>query len=181
MPHYPKKSKSQPTYESQHFSGVVVADPENNQKNKIRINDEMGYFYFVNRKCKRGDIVSVYYTNKRPKRTELQKRYYFEYLSLISLSSGHTVEELHAWVKGKFLSKGITEIFGSKVRRVRSTNQLSITEMAELIERIEEITGIPAPPTDLFKMPHSHEQHEKMRAEQKKHYKSLKPSKKLKI
>ncbi len=128
-----------------------------------------------------GDIISVYYTNKKPKRTDAQKRYYFEYLSLISLSCGHSVEELHTWVKGNFLSKGIKEVFGHKVRVVRSINELNISEMSELIEKIEEITEIPAPPTDLFKLPHSHQEHEKLKREQTTLYSSLTVSKKLKI
>lgn len=180
MQNYPKKSKSIPTYESQHFSGLVVIHPTTG-KNTIRINNERMYSYFLSEKCKVGDIVSVYYTNKRPKRTELQKRYYFEYLSLISLSCGHTVEELHSWAKGKFLAKGITEVFGQKVRKVKSTNELNRSEMAEFIEGIAEVTGIPAPETDLFKMPHSHEEHKRLKAEQKTTYQNYNFPKKLKI
>lgn len=176
---YPEKAKSVPTYESQHFSGLVVKDPDT-QKNRIRINDERGYTHFLNSKCKAGDVVSVFYTNKKPKRTELQNRYFHEYLSLISLSSGNTVEALKIWIKGEFLSKGITEVFGRKVRIVRSTTELNISEMNELIERIEETTGIPAPPTDLFKAPHTHEEHEKLKVEQKTFYKSLSFPEKLK-
>ena len=180
MTNYPKKSKSIPTYESQHFSCVVVADPETG-KNRIRVNDEMGYRYFLNQKCKKGDIVSVYYTNKKPKRTDLQNRYFHEYLSLISLSCGHSVDELKTWAKGEFLSKGITEVFGRKVRKVRSTTELNISEMAELIEKIEEITGIPAPPTELFKLPHSHEEHEKLKKDQTTLYKNMSLATGLKI
>ncbi len=178
MTSYPNKSKSIPTYESQHFSGLVVVHPDTG-KNAIRINDEKGYYYFLSQKCKVGDTISVYYTNKKPKRTDSQNRYLHEYLSLISLSCGHTVEELKIWIKGKFLSKGITEVFGEKVRKVKGTSELNISEFAELIERIEETTEIPAPETDLFKMPHSNQEHERLKREQISHYSSLKPSRAL--
>lgn len=46
---YPKKAKSIPTYESTHFSGLVVADPDTG-RNRIRVNDERGYSYFLNQK-----------------------------------------------------------------------------------------------------------------------------------
>lgn len=177
---HPKKAKSIPTYESQHFSGVVTVDPET-KKNRVRINDQRGYAHFLNQKCKAGDEISVYYTNKKPKRTELQHRYYFQYLSLIGLSCGHTADELNIWVKGKFLSKGITEVFGMKVRRVKSATELNISEFCELIERIESETGIPAPATDLFKKPHSHEEHRKLKEDQKSLYESFTPLKQIKI
>lgn len=176
----PKKTKSIPTYESQHFSGLVVIHPTTG-KNTIRINDERMYNYFLNIKCKLGDNLSVYYTNKKPKRSEAQNSYLHLYLSLISLSSGHTLKELKTWAKGKFLSKGITEVFGDKVRVVDSTTDLNRSEFQEFIERIEKTTEIPAPPTDLFKMPHSPSEHEKLKKEQTTLYSSLTVSKKLKI
>lgn len=167
-----QKQKSYPTYESQHFTATVR---QVDGKNRIAISDEKGYSYFLNQKCKTGDNVSVYITNKKPKRSDLQNRYFHEYLSLISLSCGHTVDELKTWVKGKFLSKGITEVFGEKVRKVRSTTELTIGEMKELIDQIENITEIPAPPTELFNQPHTHAEHEKLKADQKSFYQGLRP------
>jgi|GEM_PF-3078352 len=179
MTPYPKKEKSIPTYESQHFLGLVVADPITGKK-RIRINDEIRYSYFVNQKCQRGDIVSFYITNKRPKRTVAQVHYFFEYLSLISLSTGNSTQALKAWVTNTFLLKGITEVFGETVRIVRSITELNISEMAELIERISETTGIPPPPTELFKLPHSPEQHEKLKQEERSIYQNYKCKVKIK-
>jgi len=128
-----------------------------------------------------GDEVSVYYTNKKPLRSDLQNRYLHLYLSLIALSSGNSVKQLKTWVKGRFLSEGITEVFGDKVRVVKSTTELNRSEFEELINRIEEVTQIPAPPTELFKRPHSHEEHRKLKEDQATLYKSLSLPKGLKI
>ncbi len=157
-----------------------MVDP-NTKERRVKINDDRTYRYFLYEKCSVGDKVSVYYTNKKPKRTELQNRYLHLYLSLISLSSGNSLKALKSWVKGRFLAEGITEVFGDKVREVRSTTELNKSEFEELINRIEKVTGIPAPPTELFKLPHSHEEHRQMKEEQKRTYQGYKFPKRLKI
>lgn len=87
-------------------------------------------------------------------RSEQQNRYYFLYLGLISKYTGYTVEDLHEWAKGKFLSKSIKEIFGDKVREKKSTTKLSKGKFCEFLFEIEQatlpITDIPLPDTSEF-------------------------------
>lgn len=104
-------------------------------------------------KFKEGERVSVYVTNKKPKRTEQQNRYYWGvYLPAIAAETGNDVDDLHALFKGLFLSKGIAMVLGHKVRKAKSTTELSTGKFLEYIQRIEQLTGVMAPPTDEFVM-----------------------------
>ena len=166
------KNKIYHTYQSQQFAGKVQINPQTN-KRAIVFNNHALYQHFLDHTCKINDDITLNITNKRPKRTERQERYYFLYLSLISLSCGHSVEELHVWVKGKFLSKGITEVFGDKVRVVKSTKDLNVSEFIELLERIETLTGIPLPDTAPFLEPISPAKFDLLKKEQRKIYSKL--------
>jgi hypothetical protein len=165
-------SKRNPTYTSQMFAGVVVIEPGTNTR-RVAMNAPMLYQHFLNQVCKVGDLVSMYITNKRPKRSLAQNNYYHLYLSLISLASGHTVEELHAWVKGKFLSIGIQEVFGQKTRLTRSTTELNIGEFLELLDDIEFETGVPLPNTEPFSKLLTHKEFNDLKEKQKKIYQRL--------
>jgi len=83
------------------------------------------------------------------------------------------MKELKAWVKGKFLSEGITEVYGDKVRVVKSTADLNISEFMELLERIEEETKIPLPKTDPFNKVLTPAEYDTLKANQKKVYERL--------
>lgn len=173
-----KIKKTIPSYTSQNFAGTVVMTQEKTDNGMmsvkhIRMNAPMLYRHFLNEICKVGDEVSMYITNKKPKRSLSQNDYYHLYLSLISTSSGHTMAELKAWVKGKFLSKGISEVFGDKVRVVKSTTELNISEFIELLERLEEETKIPLPKTDPFNRVLSPSEYDTLKENQKKLYNSL--------
>lgn len=167
----PLKRKSYPTYKSFPFVGKVILFEE---KNKIQLNAPQNYQHFVNTTCKVGDEISMVITNKRPKRSIFQNSYYHLYLNLISLSSGHTPEELHIWAKGKFLSKGIKEVFGEKVRMVSSTKDMTIGEFCEYLINIEEDTGIPCPNTEPFLKALSHKEYEALRVSQRIAYMRMK-------
>lgn len=82
---------------------------------------------------------------KEPKRSEQQNRYYWLYVEMIARETGYTPEELHSLFKGKFLTSGISEVFGEKVRRTKSTTDLKKSEFVEYIMQIEEFTGIKSP------------------------------------
>ncbi len=102
-------------------------------------------------KFKLGEAVSCVYTSKKPKRTENQNRFYWGvYLPLISKETGNDIDELHTLFKGMFLSKGIVEVLGHKVRKARSTTELSSGQFSEYIQRIEELTGVLAPSTEAY-------------------------------
>lgn len=165
-------AKSYPSYTSQTFTGEVVQKPDSRDK-AVKINSINLYQHFLNVTCKIGDHISIVLTNKRPKRSAKQNNYLHLYLSLIALSSGHTMEELKAWIKDEFLCKGISEVFSRKIRIVRSTTELNIPEFIELLERIEEKTGIPLPQTEPFLNPMSPAEFDKLKKEQKKIYSKL--------
>lgn len=160
------------SYQSQQFAGIVVINPDT-QKRSIKLNAPLVYQNFLNTTCKIGDAVTMNVTDKKPKRSAAQNNYFFLYLSLISLSSGHSVKELECWIKGRFLSKGITEVFGDKTRIVKSHKELNVLEFIELLERIEETTGIPLPKTEPFLKPLSHEEYNKLRQKQREIYSRL--------
>lgn len=173
----PKKIYS---YQSQQFLGVVVVNPETKLR-AVKLNAQPLYQHFLNETCKLGDEVTMNITNKRPKRTTQQNSYLHLYLSLISESSGHTMKELKAWIKGKFLTQGISEVFGEKTRVVKDTRELNVSEFIELLERIEETTHIPLPDTAPFLKPLSHEEYAKLKEKQKSIYARLVFNPKIKL
>jgi len=77
-----KIKKTLPTYTSQNFAGRVVLTQQKNQigvmesVRSIMMNAPMLYRHFLNETCKIGDEVSMYITNKRPKRSEAQNNYF---------------------------------------------------------------------------------------------------------
>lgn len=169
-----KRKKSVPTYPSQTIAGKVVLESGVNQ---IQYNAPRVLRHFLNTKCKVGDDVTITITRKRATRTLQQNSYYHMYVDLISLSSGHSNEEIHAWAKGKILSKGITEVFGDKVRIVESTTALGISEFCEFVNRLEELTGVPLPDPEPFNLPLTWDEHKKLKLEQRKKYQKVKPKK----
>lgn len=165
--------RSNPTYKSQQFSGKVIVE---NEKNIIKLNYPQGYRHFVHSVCRPGDNVSLYITNKKPKRSTLQNNYYWLYLSLISLSSGFTPNELHDWAKEKFLTtQGIKEVFGEKVRKVKSTTDLTIGEFCEYICLIEDETEIPTPDSGPFLKALTHDEFDKLKYGQRMAYLRMSP------
>ena|SRR3990167_11300871 len=132
---------------SKGFSGTIVEkDGMKNWQSNHSI-----YLQHELNKYKVGDQVTCYYTNEKLKRTEAQNRYYWGvYLPMISAETGNDIDDLHILFKGKFLSKGIVEVLGHKVRKAKSTTELTAGQFSEYISRIEELTGVLAPPTEEF-------------------------------
>lgn len=163
--------KTYPTYKQSSFRAIIKDQPDGNKK--IAFNHP-GYLQMFINNYKPNDQITITITEKKPLRTIQQRNYYWLYLSLISKSTGYTPDEFHSWVKGKFLSKGITEIFGSKVRKVKSTTELSRPEFCELICRIEDEAGIPAPKTEPFLKPLSYAEYAILKEEQLSFYERMK-------
>ncbi len=153
-------------------AGVVVQEGE---KRTIKLNAPKMVQWFLFEKCKVGDDISMLIKAKRPTRTEQQNNYFHLYLSLISLSSGHTMKELKNWYKGRFLSEGITEVFGDKTRIVKSSADLNISEFAELMNRIEETVKIPLPDPAPFKLPLFLDEYKKLKVKQTEAYSKMTP------
>ena len=103
-------------------------------------------------KFRDGETVTLQITNKRQKRTSNQNRYYWGvYLPLIADQTGEKdIERLHELFKGKFLTTGIVEVLGQKVRMKKSTTELSVSDFCQYVIDIETETGIAAPPTENY-------------------------------
>lgn len=133
--------------ETKDFQGKVVLDAEG--RNKIEMTSPIWYRHQI-QKFKVGEVISIYMSSKRPKRSVQQNRFYWGvYLPLIAKETGeHDLEALHVLFKGKFLTKELKEVMGQKVRLTKSTAELSKSDFSEYIMNIESLTGITSPPTD---------------------------------
>lgn len=133
---------------TQPFAAIVK--PSQKTGSKILVMKSPNWFAHQINKFKDNEEVTLIIRNQRPKRSEQQNRYWWVYMTLISERTGHTPEEIHEWVKGKFLTAKIVSIFGSPTRIRRSTTNLSKSEFSELIMRVEAETGIEAPPVESY-------------------------------
>ena len=165
------KKKSTPTYKSETFTVKLF---KTEQGLAARIQAEKYYRHFINTNGKEGQEGTIKLTLHKPKRSTLQNNFYWVYMDLIAISSGHTPEEIHSWAKGKFLTKGITEIFGDKVRKIDSTTDLNRNEFAEYMAQIELTTGVPIPNPEPFNLGLTYSEYEKIKAEQKRKYEGIK-------
>jgi len=171
-----KKRKSYPSNKNIHLLGKVVrvGVPGVHPEFKVKLNGPQYLDHFLKTHTKEGDDILMVITSKRPKRSQSQNNFFFVYLDLISLSCGHSVEELHKWVNGYILGKGITEIFGTKVRMVGSTSGLNTSEFCEMMNRIFEETDIPIPDPGPFNLPLTYDEYGKLKLDQQRVYKSMK-------
>jgi hypothetical protein len=133
---------------SQPFAAKIV-DGDDGVTHKLVVSSKAWYQHALN-KFKVGEKVTLEIHNRKSKRTESQNRYYWGvYLPLIARETGeHNLDALHELFKGKFLTEGIVEVLGQKVRLKKSTTELAIGEFSEFIMNIEAETGIEAPPTE---------------------------------
>lgn len=80
-----------------------------------------------------------------PVRSMSQHRFYWVYLDAIAHETGHTPEELHAWVKAKFLPRKFATVLGKDVELAPTTTTLSKLEFGELLDKICAETGVALP------------------------------------
>ncbi len=137
---------------TQQFAAVIRGS-QSEVKKSLVIRSPAFYQNELN-KFTNGEEVSLLITNKKPKRTEQQNRYYWGvYLPLIANSTGERdIDRLHELFKGEFLTEAIVEVLGKKVRMKKSTTDLSISEFCEYIMAIEAETGVSAPPTENYQL-----------------------------
>lgn len=138
------------SYISETFAAEITCDKG---KNKIKVESPIYYQHRLN-KFKIGEKVTIILTNKKPKRTEQQNRYYWgAYLPIIAEETGEQdLDKLHALFKAKFLTTGIVVVLGEKVRMTKSTTDLSVREFIEFIMAIEGLTGVAAPPPENYNL-----------------------------
>lgn len=144
---YPNRKKVLSyTYRSKTFSGKIFSV---NGKKEWKPESELWLKHEL-QKYNVGDKVTMMLTNRKPKRTEAQNNYYWLYIHLVATETGNNADDLHSLFKGKFLGSQIVEVMGEKVRRTRSTTDLSVGEFIDYIIKIEAFTEIQAPPTESF-------------------------------
>ena len=97
-----------------------------------------------------GKQVTLEVLEKKSKRSDEQNKYYWLYLGIISDETGHTVDELHNYFKGKFLTKEIKEILGEKTRITKSTTTLSKGQFCEYLLDISTVTQVELPDTEAY-------------------------------
>ena len=144
-----KKDNKEKIVYTQNFAGVIRKDERG--MNKLIIKSQRWYQHQLN-KFKDGESVSLMVHNERPKRTEAQNKFYWgAYLPIVSKETGEqNLDRLHELFKGLFLSEGIVDVLGKKVRMKKSTTELGKAEFSNYIMAIENETGIQAPPTENF-------------------------------
>ena len=138
------------TYTTRNFGGVIIQSKTTGKK-QVKLHSEKFYQHEIN-KFNVNDEVTINITNKKPKRTEQQNRYYWGvYLPLIAKETGESkIERLHNLFKGEFLTIKIVKVLGKPVREIKSTTDLSVNDFTEYIMKIEAMTEIAAPPTENY-------------------------------
>lgn len=137
---------------SQPFTAKVVKSKIDNSASLVM--GSKRWFQHNLNKFRDGEIVTLEIHSRKPKRTAQQNRYYWGvYLPIIAKETGENdLDALHELFKGKFLSEGIIEVLGEKVRKKKSTTDLGVGEFCQYILDIEALTGIEAPPTENWEL-----------------------------
>ena len=144
------KSKNPSVTYTQSFAAVIRNDPDSATK-KLVIKAVRWYQHQL-QKFKDDENVTLIIHNRKPKRTLAQNAYYWgAYLPLIAEETGESdLDRLHELFKGKFLTLGVVEVLGEKVRMKKSTTELSVSEFSQYIMDIQVLTGVEAPPTENY-------------------------------
>lgn len=137
---------------SQPFAAKIVKSKVDGSASLI-VGSKRWYQHCLN-KFPDNTIVTLEVHTRKPKRTEQQNRYYWGvYLPIISKETGESdLDALHELFKGKFLTEGIVEVLGEKVRKKRSTTELGVADFCQFILDIETLTGVTPPPTENWEL-----------------------------
>lgn len=147
----PRQEKSNASVtRTQPFAASIRASKVDGKKTLV-VDSKDWYQHQLN-KFPEGTKVTLEVHTRKAKRTEQQNRYYWGvYLPLIARETGEgDLDALHELFKGKFLSKGVVEVLGQKVRKKKSTTELGVGEFCEFIINIETLTQVAAPPTENY-------------------------------
>jgi hypothetical protein len=174
MANEPRQKKSRPSHKKVHLGGVVVSK---NGELTVKLNASDYMRHFLKTYAHVGDDVSMLLELRRPLRSQSQNNYWHVYLSLVSLSTGHTIEELKAYVQETILSRGVREVFGESVRIVKSSSDLNISEFVEMVNTFEETTGIPLPDPKPFNLPLTYDEYGHLKLLQTEKYSKMAPKK----
>lgn len=133
---------------TQSFSAVIRSSIDRSGK-RLVVKSPRWYHHQLG-KFKDGENVTLVVHNRKPKRSDQQNKYYWGiYLPKVAEETGEAdLDRLHELFKGKFLTEGVFEVLGEKVRMKKSTTQLSKAEFSQYIIDIETLTHVEAPPVD---------------------------------
>lgn len=132
---------------SQEFSAIIKKP--RGKAPAIVVNSKAYYEYQLS-KFKDGERATLVITNRWPKRTNQQNRYYWSMiLPMVAQETGEDdVEKLHEYFKSKYLTTGIHVVLGERVRMTKSTTELSVEEFSKYIKQICFETNCIPPPTE---------------------------------
>ena len=145
-----KKTTKKPTTQSNPFGATIELK---DGKRKLKLNSP-DFFHAQLEMFPLNTKITLWLDSKPPTRSQQQNAFYWMYLGIIAGETGEDKDSLHSFFKGKFLSQGITEVFGYKVRKIKSTTKLSKSEFCEFLLRIEELTDIKLPNTEDYNPSH---------------------------
>lgn len=148
----PYKRKTVPTHKRESFAASIIEEKTTGLK-KLRMEAPKYWQHAIN-KLKAGDKVTIVLEQRKWKRSIAQNNYYWGvYLPLIAKETGEgDLDNLHNLFKGKFLTTGIHEVLGQRVRLTKSTTDLSVGDFCEYILNIQNLTQVEAPPTENYGM-----------------------------
>lgn len=148
-----EKQSKEPTPEgvtyTQTFGGTIRNRDDGTKE--LVVNSQRWYQHQLN-KFRENEPVTLVIHNRRAKRTEQQNKYYWgAYLPLIAEETGEKdLDRLHELFKGKFLTEGVVEVLGEKVRMKRSTTELGVGDFCQYILDIQNLTNVEPPPTENY-------------------------------
>ena len=91
--------------------------------------------------------VEIIVAKVKIKRTIEQNRLYWLYLRLIAEETGDFENDLHDFLKRKFLPPVYKKVLGQDFKVPSSTTRLGKMDFSEYLSQIEKLTGVPIPDT----------------------------------
>lgn len=168
------KNKYNPSHKKVNLAGHII---QVDGKLRPKLNAPELMQYFLKKYAKPGDHVLLELKLKKPIRSEAQNNFYHLYLSLIETASGHSMDEIKAWVNEDILGGGIREVFGHETRIVGHSSDLNMSEFVEMMNEIMDRTEVPIPDPAPFKLPLTYDEYGKLKEEQKHTYAKVKAKK----
>ena len=145
----PKKKRSKKGTSIVRYTQEIAAFIHTRDHKKTIVPRSPTYFQHQVNKFQNEEEITLVIHNQKPKRTLAQNAFYWgAYLPMIAEETGERdIDRLHNLFKAKFLTIGIYEVLGEKVRITKSTSELSIQEFSDYITAIYNLTNVEPPPT----------------------------------
>lgn len=103
----------------------------------VRTEEELGKVYdYAEQQLTHGDL-EIEVKPYVPKRSTLQNRLYWEYMTQLADFTGHTKDEMHLFCRWKFIGADKKEVMGQSFNALPSTQDLNTKEFTDYIRSIE--------------------------------------------